>query len=531
MADKNKELKKKHANGKANNSVGGLKVYKVNGVKKEDKKARREKAVQTFLIVLIVILAIAAIFSAIKTFFPNWFGRFSLQGELAARVNGQPITMSQLDLEYERLPLQYKYFITKEAFLTQLIDEVLLNKEAAKQGLSVTEQEVDESLNKFMQENNMTKEKLDQLLTEKKLTEAELRSLVKNQLLIDKLLKQEVNSKVNVTTEMMLQYYNENSDSFRVPEMVTVRHILVGLDNRTDKEAEVRVNTVMKELKADKSNFCELVSLYSDDSGSLDTCGEYIFPRGQMVEEFEKVAFEQGLGKVSIVKTTFGYHVLWTINKTAEEIINFKDVQEQITLTLEGQQQKMLYSELIVRLREKAEVINYLEQKEKELAEKTAKQAEENKTEETEGAVQLVVEEKAAEEKKEPEITIESVEETKEVVVEQKELEKEIEPAVEEVVEEKPVVTLGFAECLTSKGATLYGAYWDSSTKKQKDYFGAEIAKISYVECGVQGDFRAQDKVCEDAGILAYPTWVVNNQKHMGIQTLQQLAQLTGCKI
>jgi hypothetical protein len=429
LADKNKELKKKHANGKANNSVGGLKVYKVNGVKKEDKKARREKAVQTFLIVLIVILAIAAIFSAIKTFFPNWFGRFSLQGELAARVNGQPITMSQLDLEYERLPLQYKYFITKEAFLTQLIDEVLLNKEAAKQGLSVTEQEVDESLNKFMQENNMTKEKLDQLLTEKKLTEAELRSLVKNQLLIDKLLKQEVNSKVNVTTEMMLQYYNEN------------------------------------------------------------------------------------------------------FNKTAEEIINFKDVQEQIALTLEGQQQKMLYSELIVRLREKAEIINYLEQKEKELAEEAAKQAEEEKkTEETEGAVQLVVEE-PAEEKKEPEITIEPVEETKEIAEEQKELEKEIEPAVEEVVEEKPVVTLGFAECLTSKGATLYGAYWDSSTKKQKDYFGAEIAKISYVECGVQGDFRAQDKVCEDAGILAYPTWVVNNQKHMGIQTLQQLAQLTGCKI
>src|SRR4030043_98857 len=529
-------MKRKHLNGKTNNS--NLKIYRVNGAKKEYKRERREKAVQTFLIVLIVILAIAAIFSAIRAFFPNWFGRFTLQGELAARVNGQPITMSQLDAENARPPLQSQYFIPKEACLGQLIGELLLNEEATKQGFSVTEQEVDASLNQFMQDNNVTKEQLGQLLTEKKLTEADLGGLIKNQLLIDKLLKQEVYDKVNVTTEMMLQYYNENSDTFKVPEMVTVRHILIGVDNRTEEEAKAKANTVMKELKADKSNFCGLVSLYSDDSGSLDTCGEYVFPRGQMVEEFEKVAFGQAIGNVSIVNTSFGYHIVWTNNKTAEQLINFKDVQEQITLTLENQQQKMLYSDFIVKLREKAEIINYLEQREKELAEEAAKKAaEENQTEATGGAVQLVVEEPAEEKtgektgEKEPEIIVEPVEETKELAEEQEELEKEVEPAIEEVVKEEPAVTLGFADCLTSKGATLYGAFWDSSTKKQKDYFGAEIAKVSYVECGVQGDFRAQEEVCETAGIQAYPTWTINSQKVMGIQTLQQLAQLTGCEI
>src|SRR4030042_248897 len=392
-------MKRKHLNGKTNNS--NLKIYRVNGTRKEDKRERREKAVQSFLIVLIVILAIAAIFSAIRAFFPNWFGRFTLQGELAARVNGQPITMSQLDAEYARLPLQYQYFITKEAYL---------------------------------------------------------RGLIKNQLLIDKLLKQEVYDKVNVTTEMMLQYYNENSDTFKVPEMVTVRHILIGVDNRTEEEAKAKANTVMKELKADKSNFCGLVSLYSDDSGSLDTCGEYVFPRGQMVEEFEKVAFGQAIGNVSIVNTSFGYHIVWTINKTAEQLINFKDVQEQITLTLENHKQKMLYSDFIVKLREKAEIINYLEQREKELAEEAAKKAaEENQTEATGGAVQLVVEEPAEEKtgektgEKEPEIIVEPVEETKELAEEQEELEKEVEPAIEEVVKEEPAVTLGFADCLTSK--------------------------------------------------------------------------------
>jgi hypothetical protein len=525
LAKKEKNIAKEDGN-----SSKGLKVYKVNGnAPKEENKKRRDKNIQTFLIVLIIILAIAAIFSAIQTFFPNLLGKISLAGELAANVNGKLITVQQLNEEYDRLPLQYQYFITKEAFLGQLIDEALLTEEAAKEKLSVSEKEVDDSLGTFMKDNNLTQENLSVILNQKKLTQQELRNLIKNQLLIDKLLEQNVKNKVNVTTAQALQYYNDNPGTFKVPETVTAKHILIGLINRTNEEAKKKAEEVLAQLKDDKSNFCELVKKYSDDSGSMDNCGEYTFPRGQMVEAFEKTAFEQGIGKLSLVNTTYGYHIIWTINKTPEQLVLFKDVEDQINLILSNQQQKQLYSDLIAGLRAKAKIINYLEKK-----------AEENKTE---AAAQQETQQNASSAATQTQVTIvepaekEGAAEEKESLAEQEELENETQQAVEEVTEEKPAVQpvqetkLGFADCLTSQGAVLYGAYWDSSTKKQKDYFGIDVAKINYIECGVPNDFRAQAGICEEAGIQAYPTWIVKNEKYMGIQELKQLATLTRCEI
>ena len=526
---------------KITNNGKGLKVYKVENVQqKEEAKKRREKTIQTFLIVLIIILAIAAIFSAINTFFPDLFGKFSLNGQLAARVNGVPITVAQMDQDYERLPMQYKYYITKEAYLKQLIDEVLLTQEATKQGFSVSEKEVDDSLNTFMKESNVTPEKLNDVLKQKNLNYEQLRLLVKNQLLIDKLLQKEVKDKVNVTDAQALQYYNDNPSTFKVPETVTARHILVGLVNRTQEQAKAKAQEIFTYLKNDKSNFCDLVTLYTDDSGSSEKCGEYTFPKGQMVPEFEKAAFEQGVGNISIINTTFGYHIIWTINLTPEKIMPFADVKGQIITVLQGQQEKMVYSDLVANLRAKAKIINYVEQQaQKELAKNatTQKQAAPGKGAAANTQVNVVVpaQKNVTNEINETQAAAEVS--GAQVSGEHGRLGNETITGVAEVTQEQPVAQptptpqpLGFTECLKSQGAVLYGAYWDSSTKKQKELFGADAANVNYIECGIQGDYRAQADICQQAGIQAYPTWIIGNDKYMGIQEVAQLATLTGCK-
>jgi parvulin-like peptidyl-prolyl isomerase len=517
LVAKAKEVKVKNNN----NGSKGVKIYKVdNAQQKEEKKTRREKVIEKFLIVLIVILAIAAIFSAIQTFFPNLFGKFSLGGELAARVNGKTITMEQLNTEYNRLPDQYKYFITKEAFLAQIIDESLLIQEAEKQGVMVSDKELDENLNTFMQTSNLTQDKLDAVLKEKKLTYNELRALVKNQLMVDKLFEKSITSKINVTTDLARKYYDENPDTFKTPETVTVRHILIGLANRTAEEADVRANDVLKIIKDDKSNFCALVPQYSDDAGSVDNCGEYTFGKGQMVAEFESRAFNQSAGDVSIVKTDFGSHILWTINKTADKIMPFSEVVDQITKVLSDQQEKMLYSQLIADLRGKAKIVNYLEEKAK------AEQAKQNATAQAQPQPTVI----------EPIETVAENKTTAETpVTEETEIKTEVTPPVVKetttVVVQPQQPQLSFVDCLVAKEAILYGASWDSSTKTQKGYFGSDVSKIKYVECGVERDYRAQTADCDEAGIQAYPTWVVDGKKHLGIQSPEQLATLTGCKV
>jgi len=50
---------------------------------------------------------------------------------------------------------------------------------------------------------------------------------------------------------------------------------------------------------------------------------------------------------------------------------------------------------------------------------------------------------------------------------------------------------------------------------------------LPYVECNPLGDHKTLDERCVKAGVHAYPTWMINGQKHEGVLTLERLAELS----
>lgn len=87
-----------------------------------------------------------------------------------------------------------------------------------------------------------------------------------------------------------------------------------------------------------------------------------------------------------------------------------------------------------------------------------------------------------------------------------------------------------FAQCLTSKGMKLYGAFWCPHCQDQKALFGSSISYITYVECS--NSDKSENAVCQSAGIVGYPTWQLpDGSKHEGQLTLQELAVLSGCTL
>lgn len=83
------------------------------------------------------------------------------------------------------------------------------------------------------------------------------------------------------------------------------------------------------------------------------------------------------------------------------------------------------------------------------------------------------------------------------------------------------------AKYLSEKGMVMYGAYWCSHCKEQKDTFGDAFQYIDYVECDPQGSNANPDE-CQAQGIEGYPTWIYQGQKYSGTQTLAKLAQIVG---
>lgn len=82
-----------------------------------------------------------------------------------------------------------------------------------------------------------------------------------------------------------------------------------------------------------------------------------------------------------------------------------------------------------------------------------------------------------------------------------------------------------FAQCLSSKGLKMYGAYWCSHCQAQKAEFGTSFKYVNYIECT---DKPAE---CSAAGVQGYPTWEIASTTLVGEQPLEVLASTTGCTL
>jgi glutaredoxin len=86
-----------------------------------------------------------------------------------------------------------------------------------------------------------------------------------------------------------------------------------------------------------------------------------------------------------------------------------------------------------------------------------------------------------------------------------------------------------FAQCLTSSGATMYGAFWCPHCAATKKMFGSSFRYIKYVECDPNGP-EQQAELCIEKGIDRYDTWeFADGSRIISEPTFAQLAEKSGC--
>ncbi|HTY40212.1 MAG TPA: hypothetical protein VMC43_03950 [Candidatus Paceibacterota bacterium] len=83
-----------------------------------------------------------------------------------------------------------------------------------------------------------------------------------------------------------------------------------------------------------------------------------------------------------------------------------------------------------------------------------------------------------------------------------------------------------FAQCLSAKNITMYGAAWCPHCQNEKHRFGASFHYVNYVEC------PNNVQLCTEKGVQGYPTWLApDGQKLEGDQELEKLADFSGCAL
>ena len=135
--------------------------------------------------------------------------------------------------------------------------------------------------------------------------------------------------------------YQEQIDSFRTPERVRVRHILIKTQGKPKEEAPIlraKAEQLLKQIQGG-ANFADLAKKFSEDPGSGAKGGELGWvTRGQMVPNFEKACFSLKPGELSgIVDTEYGYHIVQTEEKQEAHTQTFDEARPQLLLEAKKQ--------------------------------------------------------------------------------------------------------------------------------------------------------------------------------------------------
>lgn len=222
----------------------------------------------------------------------------------------------------------------KSEAVSFLVKRELIREEASKQGVKVTDKDVDKALKDLKEQYFQGDEKkFEEELKRTGYTVDRVKQDLKDQAVSTEL-NEKITNSIKVSDKEIEKFFADNPEQFVTKESREVAHILV----KTKKEADA----VYAQVKdGNEATFAKVAKAKTTDPSGKDTGGVLTggIQRGQTVPPFDKVAFEIKTGEVSKpVKTDFGYHVITARGDVKpEKKQKLADVKDDIKKQLQGQ--------------------------------------------------------------------------------------------------------------------------------------------------------------------------------------------------
>jgi peptidyl-prolyl cis-trans isomerase C len=342
-----------------------------------------------------------------------------ITGGLAARVNNEPITEREYEKAKASLAEQYSSAMPdffrqhdaasqlEKAALDKLVDEALLRQKAEALKLKVFERELENGVAEIRKRFSVSPEgaplpteKAEQAfraeLKKEGVTMEEFRERIRKQLLVQKVVQEQVKPRVKLPGDAEVKKYFENinlmlkgreaevkglpeddmddlksvANRFRelTSERLRLRHVLVlvkeGASDADKAGAQKKAAGIRAELDAGL-DFDEAVAKYSDDPESARNGGDlgYVV-RGMLPEDLEKPAFELQVGGHSRpVQTKFGWHILRLEEKRAAQKLRFEAVRDDLEQLLSQASFASELASYLKELRNNAKIQDFREEK------------------------------------------------------------------------------------------------------------------------------------------------------------------------
>lgn len=304
--------------------------------------------------------------------------RAELIDRVVAVVNDDVITMSEVNEEgrgffqkiTEQAPageLEAALRRAREEVLNGLIDKKLIAQEAAKQKVTVSDAELEAALTQMMASNNMNPDQFREQLSAMGMTEAIYKNNLRNQVLQSKLLNYEVRSKIIITDDMILDYYDTRYTKHLDPGGYYL--LQMGFVWKQDPKHPEKIDTAAK-LEAKKraeqvyglvqsgEDFSTLAKKFSELPSAADGGNIGTFQKEEMADYMRSVVTHLTPGQVSeIVETPDGYQFFKLLSSQDGGIViqaPYESVKEEIKKTLYDEKLKEEFNAWVKKVKDAA---------------------------------------------------------------------------------------------------------------------------------------------------------------------------------
>lgn len=290
---------------------------------------------------------------------------------IAAKVDDEIITINELNTAYEQAQRAARILgntvPSKKEVMRNLVDNLLIKREAEARGLVVTDEEIDKIIENIKKQGDLTDDEFKQQLIQEGLTYEGLREKYRIELLKSRLINQMASSSLHEIDEKEINdFYNDpaNRTLLSVPSIVKLAEIFLPLapdaSYKEAVEAKKRANDIYDAVKNGQS-FEGLVVQYSQapNRESEGYLGSYTKDQLSVFLKPEDVNFIFSLkgGDVTPpIRLQDGYYIFKVREKNEGGIMTLDEARESIKSYLVRKKGEDLFQSWLTKVRQSTNI-------------------------------------------------------------------------------------------------------------------------------------------------------------------------------
>ena len=274
---------------------------------------------------------------------------------IVAVVNSDIITLYDLNrafkpyednikaLRYPPAKERETLFQVRKDLLDQLIDSKLADQEIERAQITVSEGDIDRTIERLKETRSFTDEQLREGLSRQGMTMEEYRKEIKEQILRTKLVNREVKSKIVITSEDVKAYYDNHQDQYAGKKGYYLYNIFVRLSPGAATSERENAMAEIGDVRARLNQgfpFEEMVNELKTSTSRVQGTDLGLYSLEELSEQLQAAVAKLKAGEYSeILNTEFGPQVIYV-----------QKIQETPTKSLdeiEAEIEEILYNESV----------------------------------------------------------------------------------------------------------------------------------------------------------------------------------------